>query len=68
MCGDECASNAIIGANPWHKRSFRTLMVGVLPGRQFYDPDRKVPKEFNKGGDSQSLVHGLDDIDPGGVP
>ena len=28
--------------------------------------DRKVPKEFNKGGDSQSFVHSLDDIDPGG--
>jgi len=25
-----------------------------------------VPKEFNKGGDSQSWVHGLNDIDPGG--
>src|SRR5262245_5458430 len=30
-----------------------------------YDPDRKVAKGFNKGGDSQSLVHSLDDIDPG---
>ena len=31
-----------------------------------YDPMRKVPKKFNKGGDSQSLVHSLDDIEPGG--
>lgn len=31
-----------------------------------YDPDRKVAKGFNKGGESQSIVHGLDDIAPGG--
>jgi glycine/D-amino acid oxidase-like deaminating enzyme/nitrite reductase/ring-hydroxylating ferredoxin subunit len=30
-----------------------------------YDPDRKVPKGFNKGGDSQSIVHSLDDVAPG---
>jgi glycine/D-amino acid oxidase-like deaminating enzyme/nitrite reductase/ring-hydroxylating ferredoxin subunit len=30
-----------------------------------YDPIRKVPKNFNKGGESQSLVHSLDDIQPG---
>ena len=31
-----------------------------------YDPTRKTPKGFNKGGDSQSLVHSLGDIEPGG--
>ena len=31
-----------------------------------YDPMRKVPRKFNKGGDSRSLVHSLDDIEPGG--
>jgi nitrite reductase/ring-hydroxylating ferredoxin subunit len=30
-----------------------------------YDPVRKVPTKFNKGGDSQSFVHGLDQIEPG---
>ena len=31
-----------------------------------YDPKRKAPKKFNKGGSSQSIVVGLDDIEPGG--
>jgi glycine/D-amino acid oxidase-like deaminating enzyme/nitrite reductase/ring-hydroxylating ferredoxin subunit len=31
-----------------------------------YDPMRKAPRKFNKGGDSQSFVHSLDDIEPGG--
>jgi glycine/D-amino acid oxidase-like deaminating enzyme/nitrite reductase/ring-hydroxylating ferredoxin subunit len=31
-----------------------------------YDPVRKVPRKFNKGGDSQSFVHSLDQIEPGG--
>src|SRR5262245_32397698 len=31
-----------------------------------YDPMRKVPRKFNKGGDSRSLVHSLDDIEAGG--
>ena len=31
-----------------------------------YDPVRKAPKAFNRGGESQSLVSGLDDIEPGG--
>jgi glycine/D-amino acid oxidase-like deaminating enzyme/nitrite reductase/ring-hydroxylating ferredoxin subunit len=31
-----------------------------------YDPVRKVPRNFNKGGDSRSLVHSLHDIAPGG--
>jgi nitrite reductase/ring-hydroxylating ferredoxin subunit len=31
-----------------------------------YDPVRRVPGKFNKGGDSQSFVHGLDQIEPGG--
>ncbi len=30
-----------------------------------YDPIRKAPKEFNKGGDSHSIVHSLDDIELG---
>jgi nitrite reductase/ring-hydroxylating ferredoxin subunit len=50
--------------------------AGVLIARQIlgrspdwapvYDPMRKTPGKFNKGGDSQSLVHSLDDIAPGG--
>ena len=36
-----------------------------LAWASLYDPDRSVPKEFNKGGESQSIVHSLDDIDPG---
>src|SRR6185312_15875855 len=31
-----------------------------------YDAERRAPKGFNKGGDSQSLVHSLDDTTPGG--
>jgi nitrite reductase/ring-hydroxylating ferredoxin subunit len=31
-----------------------------------YDPMRKSPRKFNKGGDSQSIVHSLDSIEPGG--
>jgi glycine/D-amino acid oxidase-like deaminating enzyme/nitrite reductase/ring-hydroxylating ferredoxin subunit len=31
-----------------------------------YDPARKASKNFNKGGDSQSLVHSLDEIEAGG--
>jgi glycine/D-amino acid oxidase-like deaminating enzyme/nitrite reductase/ring-hydroxylating ferredoxin subunit len=30
-----------------------------------YDPMRKTPKKYNKGGDSQSLVQSLDDIGAG---
>jgi glycine/D-amino acid oxidase-like deaminating enzyme/nitrite reductase/ring-hydroxylating ferredoxin subunit len=30
-----------------------------------YDPMREAPKDFNKGGDTQSLVHSLEDIAPG---
>jgi Rieske Fe-S protein len=30
-----------------------------------YKPTRKTPKKFNQGGDSQSLVQGLDDIKAG---
>jgi glycine/D-amino acid oxidase-like deaminating enzyme/nitrite reductase/ring-hydroxylating ferredoxin subunit len=42
-------------------------ILGKTPAwASIYDPARKVPKEFNKGGDSQSWVHGLNDIDPGG--
>jgi glycine/D-amino acid oxidase-like deaminating enzyme/nitrite reductase/ring-hydroxylating ferredoxin subunit len=36
------------------------------PWASVYDPMRKVPRKFNKGGDSQSFVHSLDDIEPGG--
>jgi len=31
-----------------------------------YDPARKASKNFNKGGDSQSLVPSLDEIEAGG--
>jgi glycine/D-amino acid oxidase-like deaminating enzyme/nitrite reductase/ring-hydroxylating ferredoxin subunit len=31
-----------------------------------YNPARKSSKAFNKGGDTQSFVHSLDDIEPGG--
>jgi Rieske Fe-S protein len=31
-----------------------------------YDPMREVPRKFNMGGNSRSLVHSLDDIEPGG--
>jgi glycine/D-amino acid oxidase-like deaminating enzyme/nitrite reductase/ring-hydroxylating ferredoxin subunit len=42
-------------------------ILGETPAwASVYDPDRKVPKGFNKGGDSRSIVHGLDDIEPGG--
>ena len=42
-------------------------ILGKTPAwASIYDPDRKVPKEFNKGGDSQSFVHSLDDINPDG--
>lgn len=42
-------------------------ILGKTPAwASIYDPDRRVPKGFNKGGDSQSFVHSLDDIDPGG--
>ena len=41
-------------------------ILGKTPAwAPIYDPDRRVPKEFNKGGESQSIVHSLDDIDPG---
>jgi nitrite reductase/ring-hydroxylating ferredoxin subunit len=29
-----------------------------------FNPERTVPKKFNKGGDSQSLVHSLHEIEP----
>ena len=35
------------------------------PWRELYNPKRRVPKDFNRGGDSQSLVDALDDIEPG---
>jgi nitrite reductase/ring-hydroxylating ferredoxin subunit len=42
-------------------------ILGNTPAwASIYDPDRKVAKGFNKGGESQSIVHGLDDIAPGG--
>jgi glycine/D-amino acid oxidase-like deaminating enzyme/nitrite reductase/ring-hydroxylating ferredoxin subunit len=31
-----------------------------------YNPARKASKTFNKGGDSQSLIHSLDEIESGG--
>jgi len=42
-------------------------ILGASPDwASVYDPMRKVPRKFNKGGDSRSLVHSLDDIEPGG--
>ena len=35
------------------------------PWRKLYDPTRAAPKDFNKGGDSQSMVDALDDIKAG---
>jgi len=35
------------------------------PWRALYNPKRRVPKTFNRGGDSQSLVDALGDIEPG---
>jgi nitrite reductase/ring-hydroxylating ferredoxin subunit len=32
---------------------------------RIYDPERQAPPSFNKGGDTQSLVHTLDDIERG---
>jgi Rieske Fe-S protein len=41
-------------------------IVGQKPDwASIYNPVRKVPKGFNKGGDSQSLVDSLDEIEPG---
>jgi glycine/D-amino acid oxidase-like deaminating enzyme/nitrite reductase/ring-hydroxylating ferredoxin subunit len=41
-------------------------ILGTAPAwGSIYDPARRVPKEFNQGGDSQSIVPSLDDIDPG---
>jgi Rieske Fe-S protein len=34
------------------------------PWASVYDPMRKVSRKFNKGGDSQSFVHSLEDINP----
>jgi glycine/D-amino acid oxidase-like deaminating enzyme/nitrite reductase/ring-hydroxylating ferredoxin subunit len=62
------------GFNAWgisNGTAAGTLIAQQILGKtptwaSIYDPDRKVPKEFNKGGDTQSFVHSLDDIDPGG--
>jgi glycine/D-amino acid oxidase-like deaminating enzyme/nitrite reductase/ring-hydroxylating ferredoxin subunit len=50
--------------------------VGILIAKQIlgeqldwvsiYNPARKASKNFNKGGDTQSLVHSLSEIEPGG--
>jgi glycine/D-amino acid oxidase-like deaminating enzyme/nitrite reductase/ring-hydroxylating ferredoxin subunit len=36
------------------------------PWAQLYDPARKAPKHFNRGGDTKSLVHGIEQIPLGG--
>ena len=42
-------------------------ILGETPDwASIYDPTRKAPKKFNKGGNSQSIVRSLDDIEPGG--
>jgi len=35
------------------------------PWRKLYNPTRAAPKDFNKGGDSRSMVDALDDIEAG---
>jgi len=35
------------------------------PWRSLYNPSRRVPKDFNRGGDTQSIVRALEDIKPG---
>jgi glycine/D-amino acid oxidase-like deaminating enzyme/nitrite reductase/ring-hydroxylating ferredoxin subunit len=35
------------------------------PWSELYDPVRREPEDFNRGGDTRSLVESLDDIDPG---
>jgi glycine/D-amino acid oxidase-like deaminating enzyme/nitrite reductase/ring-hydroxylating ferredoxin subunit len=35
------------------------------PWRALYNPSRRVPKDFNRGGDSRSIVRALEDIAPG---
>ena len=62
------------GFNAWGISS--GTAAGILIARQIlgespdwasvYDPTRKSLRKFNKGGDSQSLVHSLEDIGPGG--
>jgi glycine/D-amino acid oxidase-like deaminating enzyme/nitrite reductase/ring-hydroxylating ferredoxin subunit len=47
------------------------LIADTILGRPpdwalIFDPVREAPKGFNKGGDSQSVVHSLDEIEPGG--
>ncbi len=38
-------------------------ILGEQPGwAKLYDPERKAPSDFNKGGETQSLVHTLDSI------
>jgi Rieske Fe-S protein len=36
------------------------------PWRALYDPTRRAPKHFNTGGDSQSIVDAVGEIEPGG--
>jgi glycine/D-amino acid oxidase-like deaminating enzyme len=44
------------------------ILGGSPDWASIYNPMRKVPRKFNKGGDSQSFVHNLDEIEPGGGP
>jgi nitrite reductase/ring-hydroxylating ferredoxin subunit len=62
------------GFNAWgisNGTSAGILIAKQILGEQpdwasIYNPARKASKAFNKGGDSQSLVHSLDEIEPGG--
>lgn len=62
------------GFNAWgisNGTAAGTLIAKQILGQRpewasVYDPVRKAPKKFNKGGGSQSSVHSIDDIQPGG--
>ena len=46
------------------------MMAELIQGRphpwvRLYDPARRTNKHFNRGGDTQSTVHSLGDIEPG---
>jgi NADPH-dependent 2,4-dienoyl-CoA reductase/sulfur reductase-like enzyme len=61
----------IVGVTAACLLSHASLSVALLEAEEpdwasIYDPVRKVPRKFNQGGDSQSFVHNLDQIEPGG--
>ena len=44
----------------------KQILGEQLDWAPIYNPARKAPKNFNKGGDTRSLVNSLDEIEPGG--